>query len=89
LFFNLPNPHLGAPACPFTPKVLQAKSGPKFLFLLFSFLDLHLSLLRSLGVHQQWFIDFEHGFDQLKLFNATSCEGLKEKNKKYAFHHPY
>ncbi len=38
---------------------------------------------------QQWFIDFEHGFGQLELLNATSCEGLKEKNKKDAFHHPY
>jgi hypothetical protein len=46
------NPHPEAPACPSTPKVLQAKehTPTPYHSIIFT-LDLYLSLSRNLGVH--------------------------------------
>ncbi len=48
-----PSPHPKVLARPFTPKMLRTKERtPTLYFLLFSFLNLHLSLSRSVGVCQ-------------------------------------
>jgi len=51
LLVTLPNPHPKAPACPFTPKVLQAKerAPTPYAFVVFT-LGSHLNPSRSLGV---------------------------------------
>jgi hypothetical protein len=56
MFVTLPNPHLGAPACPSTPKVLQARecAPTSYSFVVFT-LDLHLNLSRSLGARHLTF----------------------------------
>jgi len=50
MIVTLPNPHLGAPARPSTPKMLQVKEHAliPYSFVIFT-LDLHLSLSKSLG----------------------------------------
>jgi hypothetical protein len=51
MFITLPSPHPGAPACPSTLKVLQARERAltPYSFDVFT-LDSHLNLSRSLGV---------------------------------------
>ncbi len=55
MLVTLPNPYLGALARPSTFEVLRAKerTPTPHSFIMFT-LDSHLSLSRSLGVHQLW-----------------------------------
>jgi hypothetical protein len=67
----LPSPHLGALACPFTPKVLQAKEWPPtpYFFDVFT-LNSHLSLSRSLGAH--------HTSPSFVCFCVASCPSTNQ-----------
>jgi hypothetical protein len=77
LFINLPSPHPGAPACPFTLKVLRAKErapipSPSVVFTF----GLAMSPSKSLGMRQQL-------WKYVKEF-VESCDVFVRANN---FHH--
>jgi len=81
LLINLPSPHPGAIACPFTFKMLQVREhAPQFLLLLlFSFLDSQLNPSKSLGVRHM-----KSNMAQRLLFFPSNkhkkCEMQKHKD---------
>ncbi len=53
LLVTLPSTYPGTPAHPFTPEMLQAKErAPTFHSFVVFTMDSHLSVVKSLGVHQ-------------------------------------
>ncbi len=74
-FIICPNSHLRISARPFTPEILGAKKRIPFLsLLLFSPLNSHLNLMRSLGVHQPRWHDPNLGWHTPKLVDKINYE---------------
>jgi hypothetical protein len=68
MFVTLLSPHPGAPAHPFTPKVLRARERAPILYSSIVFtLDSHLNLSKSLGTCQSVYVTLEIEVESMEI----------------------